>query len=70
MEGSISSRKLKHQFFNILKEENWIETIEEELEKLDSKLLPFLFSALYNKDDIVRWNAISCFGFLTKNTKD
>lgn len=62
----LNSRKLKKLFFDKLEQDNWLDNIKNEIEEYEPKLMPILFSALYSASERIRWNAISCFGFIAK----
>jgi len=61
-----SSRRLKHYLETAFKEENWREYFNNVLKQVDRGIIPAMFHLLYNKDELVKWRAVTAFGIYTR----
>jgi hypothetical protein len=65
-----SSRRLKNYLENAFKKDDWQDYFDNVLQQADRGIIPSMFHLLYNKDELIKWRAVSAFGIYTKNIGD
>ena len=62
--SELKGRKLKKKIEQILAAENWKEDIQSLIKTYRGKLITPLFVNLYSSNPLVKWHAVSAFGYL------
>ncbi len=62
----LSTKQLREKILEILDTKNFKEEITPLIEIYSSKMITPLFSASYNTSKVIRWHAISSFGYLAR----
>ncbi len=65
-----SSKRLKNYLENAFKEDNWRQYFDNVLQQLDRGIIPSLFHLLYNKNELIKWRAVTAFGLYTQYLGD
>jgi hypothetical protein len=65
-----SSRRIKNYLENAFKKDNWQEYFDNVLQQADRGIIPSMFHLLYNKDELIKWRAVSAFGIYSKHIAD